>query len=68
MAEIEQDKQEEIVPRLEIDGDGSSADLDEDLRAIAQRVSLYDGSLSMLPGGGGFSVHARLPLGAAVPA
>ena len=54
---------------LDIDGDGSSADLDEDLRAIAQRVSLYDGSLSMPPGASdGFSVQARLPLGAAVPA
>jgi signal transduction histidine kinase len=54
---------------LEIDGDGSNADLDDHLRAIAQRVSLYDGSLSLPPGGGdGFSVQARLPLGAAVPA
>jgi signal transduction histidine kinase len=54
---------------LEIDGDGSGADLDEDLRPIAQRVSLYDGSLSLPPGGGsGFCVQARLPLGAAVPA
>jgi len=53
---------------LDIDGDGSSAVLDEDLRAIAQRVSLYDGTLIMPPSGTNeFSVQARLPLGAAVP-
>ncbi len=53
---------------LDIDGDGSRADLDQNLRAILQRVSLYDGTLTIPEGSGGFSVEARLPLGAAVPA
>lgn len=52
---------------LEIRGDGSITDLDEDLRGMSERVSLYDGSLETLPAGGdAFALQARLPLGAAV--
>ncbi len=36
---------------LEIRGDGSIPDVDEELRQIAQRVALYDGSLRSLPVG-----------------
>jgi signal transduction histidine kinase len=55
--------------KLEIAGDGAIPDLDESVRSIAQRVALYDGSLRALPTrGGGFTLHARPPLEAAVPA
>ena len=56
---------------LEIRGHGSifDLDLDHELGAIAGRIALYDGTLRVLPiGGGGFALQARLPLGAAIPA
>jgi signal transduction histidine kinase len=54
---------------LEISGDGPVGDLDEALQAIAERVGLYDGSLRTARGDGdAFSLRARLPLRAAVPA
>jgi hypothetical protein len=44
-------------------------DLEEELRSVAERVALYNGSLETLPGSEDtFSVHARLPLGAPMPA
>ncbi len=52
---------------LEIRGEGSIPDPDEDLRGMSERIELYDGSLEALPGGGdAFAVQARLPVGAAV--
>ena len=55
--------------RLEIRGDGTLPDLDQNLRDIAQRVALYDGRLQTLPAdGGGFALQARLPVGEAIPA
>ena len=54
---------------LEIRGDGPFGDLDEELQAIAERVGLYGGSLRTSRGDGDtFSLQARLPLRAAVPA
>jgi signal transduction histidine kinase len=54
---------------LEISGDGPIGDLDEELAAIAERVGLYDGSLRTARGDGdAFSLQARLPLRATVPA
>jgi signal transduction histidine kinase len=54
--------------KLEIRGEGSNPELDEELQVIAQRVALYDGSLRMPPAEGGlFALEARLPLRAAVP-
>ncbi|MDQ6822241.1 MAG: histidine kinase [Actinomycetota bacterium] len=54
---------------LELSGCGSVPDLDEELRAIGQRVALYEGSMRAVgTDGDGFTVSARLPLGAAVPA
>jgi signal transduction histidine kinase len=54
---------------LEVRGDGAPVDLNEELRSVAERVSLYDGSLEALSGGEDtFSVYARLPLGAPMPA
>ncbi len=54
---------------LEIRGDSPIPDLDELLRGMSQRVSLYDGSLRALPAGqDGFGLQARLPLGVSVPA
>ncbi len=54
---------------LEVRGDGMQVDLKEELQSIAERVALYNGSLEMLSGGDDtFSVHARLPLGAPMPA
>lgn len=54
---------------LEVRGDGTPVDLEQELRSVAERVALYNGSLEVLSEGEGtFSVHARLPLGAAMPA
>src|ERR1019366_10223775 len=48
---------------LEIRSDRSIPDLDEQLRAIAQRVALYDGSLQTLPASsGGVARQGPLPL------
>ncbi|HEV2975774.1 MAG TPA: histidine kinase [Solirubrobacteraceae bacterium] len=55
--------------RLELDirGEGSIPDLDEDLRGMSERVALYDGSLGTVAvGGDAFALQAQLPLGAAV--
>jgi hypothetical protein len=38
------------------------------LEAITERVSLYDGTLDLVPDGGRFCLRARLPLGARVAA
>jgi signal transduction histidine kinase len=52
---------------LEVRGDGSIPDLDEDLSGMSERVMLYDGRLETLPArGDAFALQARLPLGAAV--
>jgi signal transduction histidine kinase len=52
---------------LEIRGEGSIPDPDEDLRGMSERVALYDGSLQALPAGSdAFALQARLPVGAAV--
>lgn len=54
---------------LEVCGDGTPVDLEVQLRSVVARVALYNGSLEALSGSEDtFSVHARLPLGAAVPA
>jgi signal transduction histidine kinase len=54
---------------LEVRGDGTPVDLEVQLRGVAERVALYNGSLATRAGGGDtFSVHARLPLGAPLPA
>ena len=54
---------------LEIRSDGPLGDLDEELQAIAERIGLYDGSLRTSRGDGDtFSLQARMPLRAAVPA
>jgi signal transduction histidine kinase len=54
---------------LEISGYGPIGNLNQELRVIAERVELYDGSLRTASGdGGAFSLHARLPLRVAVPA
>ena len=53
---------------LEVRGDGTPVDLEVQLRSVAERVALYDGSLETRSGGEDtFSVHARLPLGAPMP-
>jgi signal transduction histidine kinase len=47
---------------LEISGDGQIPGLDEQVRAIADRVALYDGTLrTAVERGSGFELHARLP-------
>lgn len=54
---------------LEINGDGSMPDLDQELRGMSERVALYDGSLRAVPrDGDDFALQARLPLQATVPA
>jgi signal transduction histidine kinase len=54
---------------LEVSGDGAPGDLELQLRSVAERVALYNGSLETRPGGDDtFSVHARLPLEAPLPA
>jgi signal transduction histidine kinase len=51
---------------VEIEGDGPIPDLDHELDAVAQRVSLYDGVLRLASTDRGFTVFARLPVRAAV--
>jgi signal transduction histidine kinase len=53
--------------QLEVLGDISIPDIDNDLRAIAERVALYDGSVRTVPASAGFAVHARLPVAETVP-
>jgi len=54
---------------LEVRGDGTPVELEAQLRSVAARVALYNGSLETLSEGHDtFSVHARLPLGAPMPA
>lgn len=54
---------------LGVRGDGTPVDLKEELRSVAERVALYNGSLETLSEGNDtFLVHARLPLGAPMPA
>ena len=54
---------------LDIGGHGSIPALDPQLRAIAQRVELYDGTLRLAPADGGeFALQARLPVAQAIPA
>lgn len=54
---------------LEVRGDGTPVDLEVQLRNVAARVALYNGSVETLSEGDDtFSVHARLPLGAPMPA
>jgi len=54
---------------LEVRGDGAPVNIDEELRSVAERVALYNGSLETPSGGEDtFSVHARLPLGEPMPA
>lgn len=51
---------------LGISGDGTIPGLEQSLQATAQRVALYDGSLSAAtPADGGFELQVRLPIGAA---
>jgi signal transduction histidine kinase len=48
---------------LEVRGDESIANADEQLRGICERVALYDGTLRIQPAGErGFTLKARLPL------
>jgi signal transduction histidine kinase len=55
--------------KLEVDGNVFIPDLYQSLRAIAQRVALYDGRLRVLPANGGrFLLQARLPAAATIPA
>jgi signal transduction histidine kinase len=50
--------------QLEIRGDGAALDLGRELRAMSERVALYDGRLEVLPADGdGWALDARLPLG-----
>jgi signal transduction histidine kinase len=54
---------------LEVRGDGTPVDVERELRSIAERVALYNGSLETLSEDDDtFSVRARLPLGAPMPA
>ncbi len=54
---------------LDIRGHGSIPDLDRELRVVAERVALYDGSLRTPPTDPGeFALHTRLPVAEAVPA
>jgi signal transduction histidine kinase len=53
---------------LDVRGDGAPADIERELGSVAERVALYNGILESRSGGGTFSVHARLPLGAPMPA
>ncbi len=52
---------------LEIRGDTPILDLEHEMRGIAERVALYDGSLRVLTADG-FALRAQLPLWTAVPA
>ena len=52
---------------LEIRGDTPILDLGRELRGMAERVALYDGSLRVLTADG-LALRARLPLWTAVPA
>ncbi len=55
--------------RLELDvrGDGSMPELEQELHGISERVALYDGSLRAVPADeDGFALRARLPLTAAI--
>jgi signal transduction histidine kinase len=51
---------------VEVEGDGPIPDIDHELRAVAQRVSLYDGILRLASTDRSFTVFARLPLRTAV--
>ena len=52
---------------LDISGDGEIPGFGERLRAIADRVALYDGTLRTASArGGGFELQARLPTRTAV--
>jgi signal transduction histidine kinase len=53
---------------LEVDvlGDASIPDIDDELQGIARRVALYDGSVRTGPASDGFAVHARLPVAEAM--
>jgi signal transduction histidine kinase len=55
---------------LELDISGCMLpDPDDSLRAVAERVALYDGKLRTLPSDGGrFALQARLPVGDVIPA
>jgi signal transduction histidine kinase len=51
---------------LEVRGDKPIPQLDEELRQISERVTLYDGTMHVLPvSDGGFALKAQLPLLAA---
>jgi signal transduction histidine kinase len=50
------------VLEVEIEGDGPIPGIDQELRAIAERVSLYDGVLRLASTDRGFTVFARLPV------
>jgi len=53
---------------LDVNGDGAIAGFDDRLRAIAERVALYDGDLRATGARGrGFELRAHLPIRAAVP-
>jgi signal transduction histidine kinase len=56
------------VLELEIEGDRPSPNIDHELRAIAQRVSLYAGALRLASTDRSFTVFARLPVRTAVVA
>lgn len=51
---------------LDVLGDASIPDVDDELQGIARRVALYDGSVRTGPASDGFAVHARLPVAEAV--
>ena len=54
---------------VEISGDKPIPDIEQDLRSVARRVDLYEGSLQSTIGpGGGFELQARLPIREATPA
>jgi signal transduction histidine kinase len=54
---------------LEIRGDGSMPDFEQELRGMSERVALYDGSFRLVStDGDGFALQARLPLHAMVSA
>ena len=50
------------VLEVEIEGDRPIPGIDHELRAVAERVSLYDGVLRLASNDRGFTVFARLPL------
>ena len=56
------------VLEVEIEGDRPIPEIDHELRAVAERVSLYDGVLRLVSSDRGFTVFARLPLRPAVMA